>query len=298
MRRIPIVIAFLVMATACGGTAEIYEVPPEEDGAAERGVTLPPPIPASPAYALMVRRPLDETEVKKLEKVDGVAVAAPIRLGRLRVEGPGGTKKLRVAGVEPLRFRSVAPASTRDADFVWVSLILGQAVPTFDAAQALGLEGAGEVAIGKTPGFKVGAFADNGVPNIADLIVQNGAERQLALGEPLLYMIGAESGVTIEVLGRQLRKAVPGARLRRLIPQETVPSQPAAASAPQPVGQVSGGVVGAMRFQILANGFIRPDPAWVSANIVTATVPILGRVTCHRLMIPRLSAALGEIHRE
>lgn len=297
MRKTSIIVVLLLVAVACGGNPEIYEVPPGETASGERGVTLPQAIPASPAYALSVLKPLTPQQIEKLKKVKGVAVAAPIRLGKLPVEGPGGTKKLRVAGIEPLTFRSVAPLSTRDADFVWVSLLLGHAVPTFDAAEALGLEGASEVTIGETPGFRVSAFADNGVPNIADLLVQNGAERQLDLGEPLLYVIGAKSGVTIEVLGKDLRKAVRGAKLRRLIPQETVPSQPAAPSAPQPVGEVSGGVVGAMRFQILGNGFIRPDPSWVAQNIVTATVPVLGSVTCHRLMIPRLRGALGDIQR-
>lgn len=68
-----------------------------------------------------------------------------------------------------------------------------------------------------------------------------------------------------------------------------------AARAPRLVGTVEGGVIGPMRFLILENGFIRPDPAWVAANIVYADVPILGRVTCHRLMIPRLAGALREV---
>ena len=52
-----------------------------------------------------------------------------------------------------------------------------------------------------------------------------------------------------------------------------------------------------MTFQILPNGFIRPDPTWVAQNIVSAEVPILGSVTCHRLMVPRLTAALDAIER-
>ncbi|MGI8774944.1 MAG: M15 family metallopeptidase [Actinomycetota bacterium] len=296
MRKICLITVLLLIAAACGGNQDIYEVPPGDSAAGGNG-DLPDPVPASPAYALSVPKPLTDRRFEELQKVKGVAIAAPIRIARLPVEGPGGKKKLRVAGVEPLRFRSVAPASTRDAEFVWVSLIVGHAVPTFDAAGALGIEDGGEISIDGTPGYKVGAFADNGVPNIADVIVQNGAERQLDLGAPKLYVIGAESGVTIETLGKDLRKTIPGARLRRLIPQETAPSQAAAPSAPEPVGQVSGGVVGAMRFQILEGGFIRPDPAWVRANIVSATVPIFGRVTCHRLMIPRLAGALGDVQR-
>ncbi|MDQ4065679.1 MAG: M15 family metallopeptidase, partial [Actinomycetota bacterium] len=62
-----------------------------------------------------------------------------------------------------------------------------------------------------------------------------------------------------------------------------------------PVGRASGATIGTMTFRILKNGFIDPDPAWVAANIATATVPILGTVHCHRITIPQLTAALSEI---
>ena len=39
------------------------------------------------------------------------------------------------------------------------------------------------------------------------------------------------------------------------------------------------------------------DPGWVRRNIVTRSVPILGRVTCHRRMIQPLRRALGDIQR-
>ena len=37
------------------------------------------------------------------------------------------------------------------------------------------------------------------------------------------------------------------------------------------------------------------DPAWVAANIRTEQVPILGAVTCHKVMLPQLRAALKDI---
>lgn len=42
----------------------------------------------------------------------------------------------------------------------------------------------------------------------------------------------------------------------------------------------------------------QPDPRWMKANLATAAVPILGRVRCHRLVMPALSAAMAELHRE
>ena len=37
------------------------------------------------------------------------------------------------------------------------------------------------------------------------------------------------------------------------------------------------------------------DPAWVAANIVSAPVPVLGTVTCHRTVLPALRGALAEV---
>jgi hypothetical protein len=40
------------------------------------------------------------------------------------------------------------------------------------------------------------------------------------------------------------------------------------------------------------------DPAWVDANIVTGSVPMLGRVTCHRAFLPTFAGALRELEEE
>jgi len=40
---------------------------------------------------------------------------------------------------------------------------------------------------------------------------------------------------------------------------------------------------------------VQPDPAWVAANIRTETVPILGNVTGHKVMLPQLRGALQEV---
>lgn len=297
MKRFAAVIACLLLLGACGGRSEIYEEGGRPAETQERGVTLPDPVPASAAYAITLKKAVPAKTVKRLKDTQGVAVVASIAIGHMKVKGPKGTEKLRVGEMQPLDFRSVAPAATRDAEFVWVSLIVGQAVPTFEAARKLGVTGGGEIQLDGTK-VKVGAIADNGVPNFADVLVQPNRERSHGIGAPLFYVIGAKSGTTIENLGKSLKKQLPrSAKLRRIIPDDTAPAVPQAnaGAAPQPVGHVSGGVVGSMSFQILPSGFIRPDPAWVAANITQGSVPILGTVTCHRLMIPRLAGALGDV---
>jgi hypothetical protein len=297
MRKIVSAVALTLFAS-CGGHA--LEAPPTEP--IEIGIQqtdLPDARPATAAFVVRASKPLTRKRLRALSHAPGVAEVAGIATRTLSVEGPNGPKRLKVGEVQPLRFRNVAPGPTRDAEFVWTSLILGQAVPTFQAAKELGISEQAELKIDGTPGFKVGAFADNGTPNVVDLLVQSGAEKQLQLGEPTEFVIGARGGVQIDALKRALKKAVPGAEIEQLVAAAEVPSSEATSAATAtPLGLVSGGVIGTMRFEILKNGFIRPDPAWVTANIVVAEVPILGTVTCHRLLVPRLAGALGEIESE
>jgi hypothetical protein len=42
-------------------------------------------------------------------------------------------------------------------------------------------------------------------------------------------------------------------------------------------------------------GYLLVDPAWVHSHIVTTTVPVLGRVTCNRAIIPQLRGAMQEL---
>jgi hypothetical protein len=45
----------------------------------------------------------------------------------------------------------------------------------------------------------------------------------------------------------------------------------------------------------LATGQIAIDPVWTRANIRSASVPILGRITCHRSLFPQLRGALRAV---
>lgn len=47
----------------------------------------------------------------------------------------------------------------------------------------------------------------------------------------------------------------------------------------------------------VGDGTIVVDPEWKRRNILTANVPVLGEVTCHRAMIPQLRSALTELER-
>jgi D-alanyl-D-alanine carboxypeptidase len=53
--------------------------------------------------------------------------------------------------------------------------------------------------------------------------------------------------------------------------------------------------VGIFNYTVLGGGHIAPDPSWVASHIVTTDVPILGQVTCNKVMIEQLRAALQDV---
>ena len=53
--------------------------------------------------------------------------------------------------------------------------------------------------------------------------------------------------------------------------------------------------VGSFSYKANSDGTVDPDPAWVSRNIRTMEMPIIGKVTGHRVMLPQLLGALKEV---
>ncbi|HEX2051324.1 MAG TPA: M15 family metallopeptidase [Actinomycetota bacterium] len=291
-RPLALALAALVLAS-CGARVEPGR---ERTGpfSQVRAVRLPEPPPAQPAYVVESDEPLDPAALARLARTPGVAVVAPVGLAEVAVEGPDGRRRrLDVGAVDPLSFRALAPAATRAADFVWVSLIGGRTVLTFDAARALGIEDAGAIEVAGDE-LAVGAFADNGIPNVADVLVDASVGRRLGLGDATVALVGAEPGAPVDGLRAALRRRVPGAELRALT-GAPAPLEPP--GEPLPLGRARGGVVGTMRYRVLDDGFIEPDPAWVDEHIVDAEVPVIGAVRCHRILVPQLRGALEEVER-
>ena len=64
---------------------------------------------------------------------------------------------------------------------------------------------------------------------------------------------------------------------------------------PLAAGGSVAGAVGTFSYRWFADGTVAPDPGWVSANIRTESVPILGTVTGHKVLFPQLRGALNEV---
>lgn len=231
-RLIAIVLAAAALFGACGGRQEIFA----EGGRQQRGagaafdeMALPETIPAVPAFSVRTSRALTAADIKKVNSLEGVALAVPVTTKKLSVKAGKKAVSLEVATAPILDLRSVSPAATKAADFVWFALIGGDAVITPEAADRLKLGDSTAVSIKGIGDIAVGAMADNATPNFADLVLSvDGYPR---LGAPKTLVVGAESGVTLNSLEEQIRKSVKGAKVTWLLPKsEAVATEAAAAS--------------------------------------------------------------------
>jgi hypothetical protein len=288
-------ISILVLASltsACGGGVEAPERvrPP---GAAP-SIDLPAVRPAAPAFAIVLDEPASDEVIAKVANAPGVTASTFMPRGEVRVDSLGGTGSMVVGVVDPLAFRPIAPEPTRDAPFVWSSLIRGDAVVTFAAAEEMGIEGAAAIELGAAGRTTVGAYADSGVPNYADILVNEKVGEELGLTDARLAVVGSKDGADREAIRSALAQRLDGEQLVNLLPE--TPSFLSAGS-PEMVGAETG-LIPTMPFELAEGGFIKPDENWIAENITTATVPIIGEVTCNRIMIAPLFRALSEIEQK
>ena len=287
MKRTACVIVALLGATACGGRQQ----PVVRSLELQKSYALPTVRPAEPAFSVSFDKQVSMNVLNRVRKPGVLGV--PIRVDRLRVASLARSLDLRVAAVKPLAFRPLAPAPTREAEFVWRSLLQGEIIVTPAAAEKLRLTTDNQLVIGNKT-FPIGAFADPAIPNFADVLLPEFRARELHLKKSRLLMVGVRRKTKADELRTRLRRIAPNARIRALSPAAASGTPPA----PQPLGTAEGPLIGAMTYRIRKDGFIEPDPAWVQSNIATGEVPLLGSVMCHRLLIPQLGAALAEIDRK
>jgi len=297
MRKlILILILVLIVPAACGDDGS--NAPPSDEllseASSEGGISLPDPVDAIPAYLISPGEPTGEETIERLEAVDGVNLVVTASVRKMEISGPDGSETLKVASVDPLEYRSIAPVASNEAEFVWTSLLSGEAVLTFDAAEDLGIEGGGTIELDGGKDMEVGAFADNQTPNIADVMVDMNLAGQAGGGGDQVLTVGVQPGTSLDALGAALSEELPGSKFVPLIPPDLM-SNPDPLTGAIEDGSSGGGIIGTMNYKILDNGFIKPQQAWVDSNISTASVSIIGEVTCHRLMLPQLQAALSEI---
>lgn len=318
--------AFAVVAVECAGGLPPQAEPPvahssidhlaapsalgadEELQASQRDAPAPAapggPAPAPVASADDEPEPLPETVevVRPAVRADGVGrkalevasalegVEDVVMVGtvELKAATPDGLEPLTALVVDTPRFRSFTPDVTANEVGVWQRLQEGNIVPTAAVANAVEAKLGEPLTLSGDRGsesLRIGALAANGLPQLADVMIPADVADRLVTGTGRTLLVAVEDDAKIDGVTKQLKQSLDGEvdRLVEPVAREVTPNQ---------VGRTT---LESFTYQSVGDGTIRIDGDWVARNIVTAEVPLLGRVTCHRAVIPQLRAALADV---
>ncbi|QNN54486.1 M15 family metallopeptidase [Nocardioides mesophilus] len=231
--------------------------------------------------------PIPAATARRIRALHGVDAAMPLSVASLSSNG----RTLTIAAVDPGQFRRFTPEQSARADEVWSRVAGGEVAVDPSIGKKLE-EPAGFLQLGTqqdAPEVHIGAYAPL-VRRISAVVAEPRAEQfGMVPHNALLVSTGrfTPSAVTPriqKVLGSTATLQVLALEFDVDVPQTAVLTGTSAAEA-----------VGSFSYTPLADGRVVPDPGWVAANIRTESVPLIGSVTCHRVMIPQLRAALEEV---
>jgi len=224
---------------------------------------------------------------RKVAAVHGVAAVMPLSVASMSSNG----RTLTIAAGDPGRFRAFTPVQSAQADDVWSRVAGGEVA--VDATLPRGLaDKAGYLSLGAAkdaPQVHVGAYAPLVRQISAFVDEKRAAQIGMVHGNALLVSTGS---FTPSALKGKIARAVGGdATLQTLALEFNV-------DVPQTAVLTGGSVaqaVGSFHYTPHADGRVTPDAAWVRSYIRTETVPIIGSVTCNKVMVVQLRAALEEV---
>ena len=235
---------------------------------------------------------LDKDTIEKIKAIDGVKAVEPISMG----EFYNDDQQVTYAGVDPSTFWRFTPPGTAQTPKVWERVAEGEIAvePVIGRKlqQKNGFMELGNASDAQT--IHIGAYAQILAPTLAkriDAVVNyKWAEKMnMAKNNAMLVAMGSRSPQSIR---KQLQKyAGTKASVQILGPDLDI-------TATQTAFLTGGSVakaVGSFSYKANPDGTVRPDPAWVSANIRTMEIPIIGPVTGHRVMLPQLRGAMSEV---
>jgi hypothetical protein len=233
-------------------------------------------------------KPLSAEMVKKLDKLHVTAATTTIEVGTVKVNGHA----VHAVAADPSQFRAFAPPGTAESTAVWETVARGEAVVAHATAKRLHLTLGGPVQVASAvPGapaqtLRLGALATT-LPG-AEVVVAESLAQTLGLHKSTGVILSAGKADPAS-LAAAVRSVVGHSATIDLL---SAPTQNPTAFL---TGSNAARAFGAFSYRYFPDGTIQPDADWVARNVRTGSVPILGTVTCHRLMFRQLRGALAEI---
>lgn len=193
---------------------------------------------------------------------------------------PMATLAVEPAASSPLLGRTLTSVLARGEVALGVASAALRGAAVGDTVEVLGWDG-------RTHRRRVGALADDSRTGSAELVLSIAEAGTLGFRRPFEVRIWGRDRATLEGSLGVERPPVPMGLDRSW-----------ASTGRDPVASAVRlkQVLGEVQYRPSGGTSVTLHPAWRSA-IVTERVPVLGRVTCHRAMLPALSGALGEVAR-
>lgn len=216
--------------------------------------------------------------------------AARFEAVALRRPDAGDGHRLRILAVNPRQFRRLTPRVTAETPGVFRRLVEGGVAVRHDIAHQLDLELGGALTLAGPGGarqqVRIGAFASNGAPPLADAVISWDVARRLGVDRANTVIAAVDDSAAASSVGGRLERALGGgsAEVRE------IPSSQQARLAGRARAHIE-----PFSYRDRGDGTIAIDSAWVGRYITTVDLPHLGTTRCHRAMVPQLLAALQEI---
>jgi hypothetical protein len=203
------------------------------------------------------------------------------------------------AAVDPRSFADFLPAEDRDAT---VALARGEGILGTTSAELRGLGPGATLTFDTGAKVRIAAVLPDELVGAAELVVSRATGRRIGV-DTERYLLLQPSSARLPTSARLAH------RLRRLLPSTIEPQDRTVqvrAPGETPYLRQGDAVLPPVLLKALFGefaarpaprnpGYLDVDPAWVREQIVTTTVPVLGRVTCNRALIPQLRGAMREL---
>ncbi len=250
-----------------------------EDAPSEKPVSRPNTL--QPDVLVINDRTLTDNTRNQIRRISGVRAAAGLSVKLFAI----GDRAISVGAVEGTTFRRFVATHTT----TWDAVGGGDAI----VASQTGLESGTTLKFPDSDVYlRVADVEDTVRPLDALVSVRRGA--QLGIDDGNAVLVSISKGSLDEVITSISHVVPSGTRIDRLAGSEVVMGLRTAVA---PQAAYGGSELGSFSYEYFPDGSVRPDPDWVATYIRTESVPILGNVTCHRVMLPRLRGALTEVVR-
>jgi hypothetical protein len=166
----------------------------------------------------------------------------------------------------------------------------GQALLGATSAELRRLGPGGVVQLGNGAQVTVAGVVDDEVVGAAELVVDMTTAPAVGI-ETVRFLLVAYSGDR-PAIERSIAALVPDAAVRFRGRGETPYLRQGDAVLPQALIKAR---FGEFAYRPSSGRDVLEDPVWPQENIVTEAVPILGRITCHRAVLPAIEGAMREL---